>query len=112
MVWSLRAILTRTGLSSLRNSPAASSENSTRNGSRSFLFHQAFQRDRLPGPDLAARFEDILDGLHGQAVFQCPRDRVPNELRLRGESLLLGGLREQLRLLFRELEADGLHSVW
>src|SRR2546425_4883968 len=111
MVRSLRAILSRTGLSSFRNSSAASSENSTRNASHSFLFHQAFQRERLPGADLTARFEDVGNRLHAQAVLQGAGDRVPDEFRLRWESLLLRRFCDQLRLLFRQLEADGLNEM-
>src|SRR5207302_277113 len=89
---------------------AASSENSTRNASRSFLFHQSLKRDGLSRPDLSARLEDILDGLHAQAVFQGASDRIPDEFGLRREALFLGCRREQLRLFFREFEADCLHT--
>ena len=109
-VRSFRAILSRTDLSSFRNSSAASSENSTRNASRSFLFHQSLERDGLSRPDLSARLEDILDGLHAQAVFQGACDRIPDEFGLRREALFLGRRRKQLRLLFRKFEAYCLHT--
>src|SRR5712692_8974681 len=105
------AILCRTALSSFRNSSAASSENSTRNASRSFLFDQAFYRDRFSRANLAARLEDILDRLHAHAVFQGAGDRIPNEFGLRWEALFLGCGRKKLRLLSREFEAERLHEI-
>src|SRR5206468_4043147 len=107
--WSFFAIRCLTGLSSLRNSSAASSENSTRNASASLLFDQAFEGDGLPGADLSAGFEDVFKRLCAQAIFERPRDCVPNELRLRRKAQLLRCFGEQAGLFFREFETDRFH---
>src|SRR2546421_109402 len=64
----------------------------------------------MDDPLLPVDIEDILDGLHAQAVFQGARDRIPDEFGLRREALFLGRRHKQLRLLFRKFEAYCLHT--
>lgn len=76
------------------------------------ILNEALERDSTAVADLLAGFEDLRNGFHVELLFEDARERVADELGLRGESTLLRRLFQGAGLLFRQLEAHRLHSLW